>query len=603
MMHSNKSAQAAGTQRRFTRAFTLIELIVAIGAISLIAVGIAAIFESIGRTVAGGRRVNQLNQYAALIERQMRSDFEAMTRDGVLVIKHDYADVNGDGFIREPDDLVLNSPTQRADEGRLRRVDQLLFFARGEFTSARAPIVPGFNASSNEARIVYGHGIRLDPIEDVVGRNMGGGVARYDRPQVNDGGPIRSYDDDRALGYSNTGYTTNPNRFAENWTLLREVTLLAQPNSSDLDFPGETADPNFWRDLGLDTRVPALDSDSQIGGQPAAVSAFAHLASTPPEFIGAPTIRMTKGAYQPRLPVTSSGVVDVATTDLAEIRRIIMDAGEYPWNVYDDFTYFKPGDANNLLDDQYNASLNLTDPANNLLHMHAWMQDLFPVIHDPRSSLASAPGIRTRYEEILPDYVGTLDFYSDRAPRRYPFIQNFRLTDQRMLGSAVFVPRCTEFIVEYSFGRTVTDDTSPLFGQLIWHGLRRDMQNTSRSGPAVLPYPFFDDPFNSTIGGVFTYAQPYLKLDGSTATRDLDNILVYGVDATRAQFYNATSLTAHFGYTDPTYSPTDADKDPATVPWAWPKLVRVTMTLADPVDPSLEQTFQFVFETPEGRAF
>ena len=166
MTQHTAPAQAVRQPRRFNRAFTLVELIVAIGAIALVAVGIAAIFESIGRTVAGGRRVNQLNEYAAMIERQMRSDFESMTRDGVLVIKHDFADADGDGVIDlnpiNSPDRVLNSPLQRADEARLRRIDQLLFFARGDFTSARAPMVPGLNASSNEAMIYYGHGMKLE---------------------------------------------------------------------------------------------------------------------------------------------------------------------------------------------------------------------------------------------------------------------------------------------------------------------------------------------------------------------------------------------------------------------------------------------------------
>lgn len=73
-------------------------------------------------------------------------------------------------------------------------------------------------------------------------------------------------------------------------------------------------------------------------------------------------------------------------------------------------------------------------------------------------------------------------------------------------------------------------------------------------------------------------------------------------------------LTSYFGYFDPTFSPDlrnnagtrnpDGDIEDIgdalspTLPWAWPTLIRITLTLTDPIDPTFEQTFQFVFETP-----
>ena len=73
-------------------------------------------------------------------------------------------------------------------------------------------------------------------------------------------------------------------------------------------------------------------------------------------------------------------------------------------------------------------------------------------------------------------------------------------------------------------------------------------------------------------------------------------------------------LTSYFGYFDPTFNPDlrgdtpnsgpdgdvedDGDALSPTLPWAWPELIRITLTLTDPIDPTFEQTFQFVFETP-----
>jgi hypothetical protein len=76
-------------------------------------------------------------------------------------------------------------------------------------------------------------------------------------------------------------------------------------------------------------------------------------------------------------------------------------------------------------------------------------------------------------------------------------------------------------------------------------------------------------------------------------------------------------VMSYFGFSDPTFipdknadgelswvppttatPPTPIDSATPTIPWAWPKLVRVTIGLADPTDLSIEQRFQFVFELP-----
>jgi hypothetical protein len=55
---------------------------------------------------------------------------------------------------------------------------------------------------------------------------------------------------------------------------------------------------------------------------------------------------------------------------------------------------------------------------------------------------------------------------------------------------------------------------------------------------------------------------------------------------------------------DGLYNPEQGDEvrfnTPTTMPSVWPKLVRVTYTIADPSDPTFEQTFQIVLEVPPG---
>ena len=581
--------------------FTLIELLVAIGAVAVIAVGIAAIFASVGRTVAGGRRVGNLNQYAALIERQMRADFEAMTRDGVLVIRHQFADVDGDGVIdlndiAKPDAVPLYADDKPADR-RNRRIDQILFMASGEFTSSRTPLIPGTNAQASTAIIHYGQGTRLDPIED-----YDGSPVEYELPQVDDGtlhpvggsSPNRPFRPELALGYDDP---TNPNRYASEWTLLRRLTLLATPAGSEQELP----DTQVLQDLGFSNTAPLLDSDVQVGGQPALTSPFRSLAAVfptggapylfPPDFIRGYGARNDGVRY----PAPASGIVDAATSDLAEIRRFISDIGEYPWNIADEAQLFDPANpAATLLDDEVNATNDLTNLANDLHRIHAWMDDLFPTPAYVGPTVYG--GVRTRYEHGFPDLVGLLGTeYPDGTVA--PFTQSYRLADQRALSASVFVPRCSEFIVEYSFGQVVVNPTSPYNGQLIWFGAERRRENdTGMVYPGVERYPY-----DTTDSGnrVRPFSFEYKNLDGTTATHTLEPALVYGRRG-GAPGPEPTVLTAYFGYNDPTYQPSGSN-DPETLPWPWPKLIRVTMTLADPVDPSIEQTFQFIFETPDAR--
>ena len=579
-------ARATPLARR--RAFTLLELIVAVGAVALIAVGIAAVFESVSRTVSGGKRVSRLNQFAALVERQMREDFKNMTRDGVLVIRHQYA------FDAEPIPLHSEDASPRP-----RRTDEILFMKRGDFTSARSPTLPGVTASGSEAIIHYGYGTRLNPLEDYPGKSIGPSDPRYDRPHIADGRqPNRDYREGLELG-SDADFD-NPNRYAADWTLLRRVTLLVPPTSSNPNIP-PASDTEYWDPLGID-RDDALDNEIQIGGQPAAASAFRSLAK---HYFNGEFDTVRRAAQDPAswAPLVSSGIVDVATSDLAEIRRVIMDAGEYSWNIGDaNFgdarAQFDPTSATYLLDNQYNANLNLTDLNNNLLHMHSWMEDLFPT--DTSMSGGNIPQ-RPRYEPQVPDFVGMMETYGDDGSTTGRTREAYRMADQRVLSSAIFSAHCSEFIVEYSFGRRNTDDTSPAFGELVWHGLERDLALDGENIPAVRPYPFYVDPTDSGETPLnYPFFQTYTRLDGTTTQRELSGALVYGVQAWGAP--GVERLVAHFGYTDPAYQPPGAN-DPETIPWQWPTLLRVTVTLADPADPSNEETFQFVFETPDGRVF
>ncbi|MEO0716958.1 MAG: hypothetical protein AAFY58_08210 [Planctomycetota bacterium] len=68
--------------------------------------------------------------------------------------------------------------------------------------------------------------------------------------------------------------------------------------------------------------------------------------------------------------------------------------------------------------------------------------------------------------------------------------------------------------------------------------------------------------------------------------------LIYGTPLP----FGTGPATATFGFIDPTFN--SATADDLVMPWPWPKLIRVTVTIADEIDPTIEQTFQFVLEAP-----
>lgn len=597
-------AKRFGVRRR---GFTLVETLVAIGAVALISVGIAAIFQSVGRTVTTGRRVSNFSQFATLVERQMRADVSRMTRDGYLVIHHQYAcDLNGRRI------NVLPYEGAPASAARQRRIDEILFFAKGDFTSAREPMSPGVIARSGTAAIYYGHGAVWPAGFDSLG-NI------WRRPEVNS---IPTVTAPLTLGYR-PGATASveefPNQFSSSWNLLRHVTLLAPLASTETRYAPSGA-------FGYPANSPFLiDQDTQIALQPAAISLFRTLSRMNLGAGGGPVVgpgirplrESTSGGLLTRRPLRSTGLVDIATTDLAEIRSISQSMAKS--NKTD---ILRPGDIagagrfENFRKQQieedandpvrrpggFNVIPRLTrnniespsaNPDRNVLsNIQSWMREAFPAnsFGDPSSLAAeSEVYIRMRAEQVPPDYFTASSLVDDLE-------RTYRRADQLMLTSSVFVPRCSELIIEWSFGQADTN------GRLVWYGGK---ETPGIAGNTIRLYPGLP----SLKTNDAAWYRPFSSLPASAgAARDhrFSPYLIYDA-AALANFEPATAAavanaqaTAHFGYIDPTWpgAATPSASEPRTLPWAWPKLIRVTMTLSDPVDAAIEETFQFVFDVP-----
>lgn len=601
-------------------AFTLIEAMIAIGAVALLGVAIAAVFEATGRTTTEGRRLSEFNTKASLIAGQLERDIRQMTRDGFLVIRNERVKI---------------------PNGQERRADELLFFASGEFVSSRPPMAPDFQAMAQAARVYYGHGMRRPEDPSTSPNNL------YQYPKLNDrmAGVL-------AFGTAPSAGASNPNLSPSDRVLLRHVTLLSPLANTPKPIAGNPFAP-------INVPIARLrDNPWQVALQPAATGVFRSFnrgssanGSGQPFFPDPlPTAATLLRAFDVTdgRAVFSSGLVDIATMGLPEVRQILVTASCYPFENYSNASkvvtqeFFSADTAINGKDDESNAGLDRiyrrATPPNSgtagtddeiIVRQQSWMDDAFPA---PSNKLVIEDRVRMRCEPEAPYLKGAMEKLIDEPAKRLEHLA--RLGDQAALAASVIAPRCSEFIVEWSFGERYPSTTTPqeYRGELVWHGMPREVSGVWAALPfadsSAYPVPpgsaqrpqwpaWNPPPANQPdplVDPLLTF-YPTIATQNPPAYHKSDPSLFHRVNEL-GQLENPTQgrqLSSYFGYMDPSFNPEpgsqagykvgvlDAPKDSKvpTLPWAWPKLLRVTMTLVDPSDPAIEQTFQWIFEVPE----
>jgi type II secretory pathway pseudopilin PulG len=606
----------AGT--RATRGFTLVEVVISIGAVAIVTVGLAAIFRTIGETVTQGQKVSALTQTAALLEQQMRRDFSTMTRDGFLVVRSQFAGPRNGGANQE---IGINRDDPNP---RFRRVDEILFFTKGEYETARAPVNPSIVARGDTAQVYYGHTLqnrkRQDNASgDLDDRDVRPSISSLNDPDPGAGNAPNGRPELSLFGGGGTfGETLNgrplPNTYAENWALVRKRTILATPKTVREATPARGWPEALRVDAaGLAPVSRVSDSDIQISTQPAASSIFRSLArEVGPANTGSVirdgiVIRPARGQGGDAgagFPQISSGLVDLATTDLSEIRSIVQTFNVYPWdnNLRDKYDSVQYQSSANYSNDHWEAQYTVTPGQVDALvnRMHAWMRDAMPTQSDrhglrganntPIADRSEDPrAARVRAELSPPDYLNVLTDLQGQGGNVAVALQS-RRADQTMLTHGVIAARCTEFIVEWSFGEQDLNDPQAGNGVSVlhWYGVTDQNQRFKQ----------YDD------SQIDERHQPFTGRSGlATAVADhkVESELIYGSPVPNDQ----VSQTACFGYLDPYYEIRNQIQDgrlkdtaPTVLPWAWPKLIRVTVVLTDERDPLREERFQWVFETP-----
>ncbi|MCA9288747.1 MAG: hypothetical protein KDA05_09200, partial [Phycisphaerales bacterium] len=501
---------------------------------------------------------------------------------------------------------------QPAAGQRPRRIDELLFFAQGEFASAREAIHPLLVARSGEAAIYYGHGTvspPIDPTDPYGWRN----TSQSGSPMLNPNQLAGR------LGQPSVGTLPGrpgPNAFASDWILLRQVTLLVQPPTIATEFP-PTGPIWGYNPLTASALARLEDDDLQIALLPASGEFFrGKNRVVAPALYG--TEYPTQGGYRrPPLILSGSGLIDIATTDLASIRAQVMQTHEgsevlgvipepiFPWDPPPSGTVGgvvqpAPQLTTPRLPDAFGASFPNAQTAL-VYNMQAWMRNGMPTNShgdpiQPAADKAEVPRARVRCAPSA-EYLRDILLDTGIAGSGDTFLRADAISNERMLMASNLAPGCSEFIVEWSFG-----ETNPQTGDLIWFGSSLPIDNNNDGQVDQIAFTYYD--YDATVDPPV----PTLYRDRQTgeATRDrnqhpIDPRLIYGI--TYDEYINAPEplpLVAHFGFIDPTYEPSGANQAQQlqTMPWAWPALVRVTITLTDPTDVSLERTFRFVFKTP-----
>ncbi len=643
--------QTKKTTTGSVRGFTLLELLVAVGIAALLAVAVAGVFDAVGKTVGSGRRLSELNVYAAMIEQTMRRDFENMSPDGFLVIRNERTN-NGAVEIAAPLAEGDSSP-------RVRRIDEVAFISRGKFTSQREPLDPTRVAMSDVARIYFGMGKhRVDTA--TTPPNPGSPISTTDKyrvPVLNDENvdppgnrPVSGFGEDPG---SAANYI-NPNRYASDWTLLRHVTLLSPPSTAPVTSTGEvfSVRPD-------DTNRRLDDSDRQIALQPAASSIFgtlAELENAPPSATalsaqfdqplwldGIPAGATSNPAPDAVFPATASGVVDIATTDLGEVRTLL--APQY-WSSSatsgNTITIYLPGSLTRQRLDAFKTTnprfqflrlpISDSDSYEDLtvkyvrplaLASQAWMLDAMPAksttyLLPKQVTIGSTGAIsgstqnnnrtRVRAESTPPALLSMLAL-PDTTPQQR-LVKAMALTDQAMLTRFNFLPRCTEFIVEWSFGEVYGSTYPGKAGQPVWYGLSRPngIGTGSNQESATV------EGVKATIQGTSLAQLPEgsypARLDqvplatGATSSqRDAEELrrvrlaeMIHGgIGPNDSRPGRKFTLESFFGQDLPV---PDLDGNESQK-WEWPKYIRITMSFTSEREPTQEQTYQVVFPVPK----
>lgn len=325
---------------RTRRAFTLVEMTVAVVVLLAVIIATSKIFSTASKVTSMGEATADVLQQAGVIEEQLRRDIERISQDGYMAIqcvavRNDVRRViNNLVSAGSGDNAPLLDPT--LPPNAVLRADSVTFFVAGQETSMRwsgpnDATDYGGNQQSRVWRVFYGHGVQLPGLA-----NDPSGAGTAARPIILGVDPVPPVGQSqqivpwtwwnptptlRQVKWRWGGLTqatagmprVSPNQpGAREWVLCRKAVLLAD-------------------DLGSQLYYPDFGTPSATLGPTATPSLFGDLSYTAPAGADSNWMyrEMRARGYTPYStnlipsPMLQSGWVDVATSGPEMLRRVI----------------------------------------------------------------------------------------------------------------------------------------------------------------------------------------------------------------------------------------------------------------------------------------
>lgn len=411
--------------RRRPSGFTLVELMVAVALVLLIIVGVNEVFRLTSDTVGAGQSLSGALRDQRATRTTLEEDFAHVAPDGPALIIRNQAvaafrsrdeqlgsvdpnnpllvDLNGDGLANGPGEIV--SPATPGS--RVRRVDSITFFVRrpltrqtGNLNASGVPVDLLGTTLAQEAMVTYGH-LRLP------NNRTAGGL------------PTPAYFEPAQPDYAPDNRNDN-NRYATQFVLGRQQVLMVP----FLTQPGETA----WRPQ------PRRTASDPLNLSPLSMASSRLRNQTPTgtqDLVGV-------SLWESRVDLAAGDPTDNSSADLwgrtpLTLASFAQRLAEYERDV------LASGGAGLS---RYSSPLNLG----------LWF---LPVSSD---SYGDVPGPR-RARESLVYRVNANPF----GPRDFLGAGNNQLATTLAQSAPVFLPRCTNFIVEFA-GDFIAQDSRQFVG-------------------------------------------------------------------------------------------------------------------------------------------
>ena len=318
------------------RAFTVVELLVAVVVLLAVIIATSKIFNTASKVSSTGEANADVLQQGTIIEEQLRRDLERISRDGYMAIHCTVVANNVNQLISGATAPLLN-PQLAADA--ILRCDQIVFFTAGTETSARwaGPgdlVTSGGGQQSRATRVYYGHGVQFpglpnDPTSNPPGSNPSSAV----KPIITGVTPAPSGVPAQVtpwtwfnplttqLGwrYATSTQTSGPRVLANQpearqWVLARKAVLLADDGGRPIYYP----EPGS---LTMAATQGASSATSIYGDRSYAAPSGSDANSYYQEFRDRNYIPLSTNVIPS--PSIQSGWVDIAASDLDKVRRAI----------------------------------------------------------------------------------------------------------------------------------------------------------------------------------------------------------------------------------------------------------------------------------------